>query len=296
MRSMVILGIAACLLALAPVGSGARAQEAAQGAAAAPAEDALARIARTGRIRLGYRADAPPFSYVDDRGAPAGLAVALCARVAQTLSDPEGAAPEPVWLPVTAQSRFAALTEGRIDLLCGPATQTLSRRQTLDFSIPYFIDGAAVAFRRGGAERLAQLSDEPVGVLAGTTTEAVAARRLREAGARSALRRFATHEEGLRALARGEIEAYFADRAILHYQLGRLRPATPLVISDEALSFEPYALTMKRGETRLRLAVDAALSRIYRTGAIYDLIAETMGRVSLGPLAEALYEVVALPE
>ncbi len=267
------------------------------GAGAPAAADALDLIKATGTIRLGYRLDAPPFSYRDPEGAPEGLAVALCEDIAAHVGARMGLPDlKRAWVPVTSKTRFNAIHAQKIDLLCGPTTQTLGRRETMDFSIPYFIDGAGVVFRRGGAETLEALSVEPVGVLAGTTTEKLVPKLLEKAGVAPPLKSYESHVDGLSALASGEIEAYFGDQSILYYQLGRMQPTVPLVIAPNQLSFEPYALAMRRGESRLRLLVDEGLSRIYREGTIYDRIRAALGRVSLSPLAEAVYGVVAIPD
>lgn len=266
------------------------------GQMAAAAPDAVARITAGGVIHLGYRVDAPPFSYRSESRAPAGLAVELCAALAEEMAEALGRPIRPVWTEVTAQTRFDAIRNHDIDLLCGPTTQTISRRETLDFSIPYFIAGAGVVFRKGGPEKLSDLTQEPVGVLAGTTTEALAPDLLSRHGAASRIVTFPSHVDGLDALQNGEIEAYIGDQSILYYQLGRMAPLAPLIVSPELYSFEPYALTMARGETRLRLMVDQGLSRIYRSGAIYDHIRATMGRMNLSPLTEAVYDVVAIPD
>ncbi|MEM6743917.1 MAG: amino acid ABC transporter substrate-binding protein [Pseudomonadota bacterium] len=260
--------------------------------------DALTDISRRSAIVMGFRTDAPPFSYAGETGAPRGLAVRLCASVASDISRAAGAAGSlpVIWAPVTSTTRFEALADGSIDVLCGPTTQTLSRRETLDFSIPYFVDGAGIVFRKGGPERLADLTDEPVGVLEGTTTEAVARRVLAALAPDASLRLYASHVDGLEALQRGEIEAYMGDRSIVIYQLGRLRPSVMPVIARRQFSREPYALTVKRGQSGLRLAIDRGLSRLYASGEIYELIRESLGRVNLSPEIEAIYEVVAIPE
>lgn len=258
--------------------------------------DALDDAAARGALRLGYRLDAPPFSYADDAGRPAGLAVALCAEAAPGIAAAAGGALAVEWTPVTAATRFDALTEGRIDLLCGPTTQTLARRERLDFSIPYYVDGAGIVFRKGGPETLEALTDEPVGVLHGTTTETLARRVLAEKAPGARLVLFDSHVAGLEALQRGDVEAYLGDLSILLYQLGRMRPTVQPVIGRSTLSREPYALTMRRGESRLRLAVDRELSRIYASGRIYELIREALGRVRISAEIEAIYEVVTIPE
>ena len=53
---------------------------------------------------------------------------------------------------------------------------------------------------------------------------------------------------------------------------------------------------MKRGEHRLRLAVDRALSRIYESGLIYQMILQELGDYPLSTEAKTLYLVVGLPE
>ncbi|MEX2518599.1 MAG: amino acid ABC transporter substrate-binding protein, partial [Paracoccaceae bacterium] len=268
------------------------------GLSGAARADVMDLIAQRGAITIGHRTDAPPFSYLDNQGAPAGLAVLLCGRAADAVREELGLETLKIrHVAVNSIERFNAVREGRVDLHCGPATQTLSRRETLDFSIPYFIASAGAVFRAGPGAEIGALGDQAVGVLAGTTTEALLPAILAEAGVGGAeLVGYHSHIDGLNALAAGEIAAYFGDQAILRYQLGRLRPATPLQFADEQLSFEPYALTMKRGESRLRLAVDRGLSRVFDSGQIYELIEETLGEVTLSDLTLAVYQVVTLPE
>lgn len=259
--------------------------------------DVLDRIADKGTITLGYRADAPPFSFISELGEPAGLAVDLCREAAKTIRKTLKLDALAVkYEQVTAADRFAALNEGRIDLLCGPTTQTLQRRETLDFSVPYFIDGSSVVFRAGPVEDIDGLMGEPVGMLAGTTTEAIVSTLSAERGLNLDERVYQTHVEGLEALEEGEISAYFGDQAILRYQLGQLRPSVPLQFSPNQFSFEPYALAMKRGETRLRLEVDRALSSTFASGSIYTLINASLGEVTLSDLALSVYQIVGLPE
>ena len=49
-----------------------------------------------------------------------------------------------VYVPVTSVNRLDAIKEHKADLLCEPTTETLSRREAVDFSIPTFVDGASL--------------------------------------------------------------------------------------------------------------------------------------------------------
>ncbi|MDG1370197.1 MAG: amino acid ABC transporter substrate-binding protein [Paracoccaceae bacterium] len=259
--------------------------------------DVLDRIAETGVIKLGVRTDAPLFSYTSQLGEAAGLAVSLCRDAAKEIKSQLDLDTLKVeYVEVTAATRFEKLIAGETDLHCGPTTATLSRRETLDFSIPYFIDGSSVVFRSGYIEMVDDLSGETVSVLASTTTEGIVGQLSEARILKLTINTYQTHVEGLTALEEGDVAAYFGDQAILRYQLGEMRPAIPLKFSPNQFSFEPYALTMKRGEARLRLAVDRALSKTFASGAIFTHINSSMGEVTLSDLALAVYQVVTLPD
>ncbi len=267
------------------------------GATQAQADSVLDGIKNRGEIRIGFRKNAPPFSFRDMNGAPTGLAVWLCQDVAKSIQKTLGLEGlKFTYVPVSATTRFDALQEGKTDLHCGPTTATLERREALDFSIPYFIDGASAVLLGDSPDNLADSNNAPIGVLKGTTTVKVVENLIAEQGLGSPLKLYDDHAAGLKAMIDGEVAAYFGDQAILIYQLGLLRPDTPVKLSRAQLSFEPYALTMKRGESDLRLEVDRALSEIYRSGAIHSHLAAAFGDVGLSDLAIKLYQVVELPE
>lgn len=259
--------------------------------------DVLDGIRQSGTIKLGIRADAAPFSYLDAETEPAGLAVQLCDAVAEEIGRELGRDDLTVQhLVVTSAGRFEALKAGQTDLHCGPASATLSRREALDFSLLYYVDGAAIAARPGGYAALFDTREGDIGVLDGTTTIETAEDLMRRNRISGELRRFPSHRRGLIALAAGEIDLYVGDQAILLFQIEELELTEEIVVNEEVLSFEPYALAMNRGESALRLTVDRALSRIYYDGRIFDMIQQELGDYPISPEVRAVYEIVGLPE
>lgn len=259
--------------------------------------DALDRIESEATIRFGVRAASAPFSFRDETGAAAGLAVALCDRVALALERRMGQPLAVEYVTVDAASRFTAITGGEVDVHCGPMTATLTRRETLDFSVPYFMDGIGVALRREGPQDVGDLGAGAVGALGGTTSVEVA-RRWGDPGG-SPLVEFASHEDGLRALGRGELDAYFGDQGLLLHQLGVLKREDrliPIRVMDDQFSYEPYALAMKAGEGRLRLEVDRALSEIFLSQEIFTEVEAALGDFQMSELAAFIYVLVALPD
>lgn len=259
--------------------------------------DVLDEISKRGSIQLGIRGDAAPFSYLDKETEAAGLAVKLCEEVASEIARELGMGElEIAHRVVTSSGRFQALKSGQTDLHCGPASATLKRRAEMDFSLLYYVDGAAVAARPGGYANMYDTRKANVGVLEGTTTVQIAETLLTENNVSGDLRKFPSHRRGLRALASGEIDIYVGDQAILLFQIEELGLEDDILVNEEVLSFEPYALVMKRGESALRLAVDRALSRIYHDGRIFEMIQGSLGDYPISPEVRAVYEIVGLPE
>ena len=258
----------------------------------------LDRIGQEKAIRIAYREDAPPFSYKDKIGEPTGFMVDLCRAVAKKLAEQRNIPTLNVtYVPVTAADRFEAITQQKADLLCEPTSVTLSRREQVDFSIPTFLDGAGLMVRADGPKNLRALADQKVGVLAGTTTEEALRNTLKEAGINADITAAKTHGEGLAMLDEGKISAYFGDRSILLFLIKESKAPEKLRLADDYLSVEPYALALPRGDSDFRLAVDRALSHIYRSGEIVSIFERTFGgKAKPSQILQTLYLISGLPD
>jgi len=258
----------------------------------------LDRIDQEKAIRIAYREDAPPFSYKDKIGEPTGFMVDLCRAVAKKLAEQRNIPTLNVtYVPVTAADRFEAITQQKADLLCEPTSVTLSRREQVDFSIPTFLDGAGLMVRADGPKNLRALAGQKVGVLAGTTTEEALRNTLKEAGINADITAAKTHGEGLAMLDEGKISAYFGDRSILLFLIKESKAPEKLRLADDYLSVEPYALALPRGDSDFRLAVDRALSHIYRSGEIASIFQRTFGgKAEPSQILRTLYVISSLPD
>ena len=258
----------------------------------------LDRMKQDKTFRLAFRDDAPPFSFSDSIGEPAGFMVDLCRSVVKHVGEQLNINDLKVaYVLVTAANRFEAIENGKADLLCEPTSETLSRREHVDFTIPTFVDGASLLVAGEGPSDFGALSGKKVGVLAGTTTEQSLRDTLAGAGITADVTPAKTHEEGLAMLDKGEIVAYFGDRAILSYLASRSSDTSKLRLANNYFSLEPYALALARGDEDFRLAVDRALSHIYRSGEIGTVFAHTFGnQMQPTDMLKTLYLVSALPD
>lgn len=262
------------------------------------AESTLANIKQTGTLKLGYRENSIPFSFVGDDKQPRGYSVDLCRIVAEDIGKQLNLPKLDVrWLPVTAQSRFEALKSGEIDLECGNTTQTLSRRADFDFSLMTFIDGAGLLFRAGEAPAsLEAVKGQRVAVVSGTTTEKALDDLVKSGKLGIVLIKVADHDAALKALQDKTATAYAADRTVLITTAVIRGQGQAFELANLQFTYEPYGLTMRR-DADFRLAVDRTLARLYRSGEIGPILKrwfEPLGKP--GDALQAMFLLNGLPE
>lgn len=246
------------------------------------AADVLSGVVERGTIRLGVRADSPPFSLARPDGSFAGYQIDICLAVVAEISRAAGKSITPSFVVVDAGNRFRMVADKQVDLLCEPTSITLGRRDQVDFSLPTFVTGAGLMGRLapgpvtvpplgGGGVGLPAVPPRRLGVLAGTTTER-AVKALVAAGLLVAqVIDVATHGDGVTALSAGLLDGYAADLEILIDLRARTSTPETFVIADRLMTLESYGLAMPRGEAALRLAADRAISRLYREGGIVEI-------------------------
>jgi polar amino acid transport system substrate-binding protein/glutamate/aspartate transport system substrate-binding protein len=267
--------------------------------AAAAASPTLDRIKEARTVAFGYRDGAPPFSYKDREGRVRGYSVELCQRVAGAIQK-QLALPELKieWLPTEASNRLEAVTSGKVDVDCGTTTITLSRMETVDFSLPIFVDGGGVLVRaKKKPMRMADLKGKRVAVIAGTTTEQALVRALSALGAPATLAPVANAAEGMALLDRGQVDGYAGDRIVLaNLKLRAPNPGALAFVTGD-FSYEPYGLAFRRDDPDFGLAVNRALANLYRTGDIDAIFQRWLGALGRpGTLLHAMFYLNALPE
>ena len=255
----------------------------------------LDRIRAAGRITLGYRADARPFSYRDDSGQPTGYAVALCDRIAAAVRKATPAL-KVRWVPVTAGDRFEAVRRGTVDLLCSADTVTLARRGVVSFSIPIFPGGIGAIVRTDAPLRLRQvlagrgqtysnwrasaartLQGRGLTAVAGTTAESWLVSLFREQNIPAERASVNSYQQGVATLLSRRSDVLFGERAILLDAVRRHQSAREMAVIERQFTSEPLALALVRGDEDFRLFLDATLSRLIRSGELARLYAAAFG-------------------
>jgi putrescine:ornithine antiporter len=247
----------------------------------------LARIQKTGILKLGYRADARPFSYRDQAGKPTGYSVELCQTLGEAVNGELSRPVKVEWVEVSVQDQLRAVQEHEIDVLCGAQTVTLERRKQVDFSTPIFPGGVGVLVRSDAPRRLKNilagkardynptwravalniLREQVFATISGTTAEQWVKQRGKELEVQSRISPVPNYEAGIQTVLDRKGSAFFAERAILLDAARRHPESKSLTVLDRLFTYEPLALTISRGDEDFRLLVDRTLSRFYDSPA-----------------------------
>jgi ABC-type amino acid transport substrate-binding protein len=271
------------------------------GAAAQAAEPSrtLERIKADATIHLGYRAGAAPFSFKDRDGSVRGYSAEICARIAASIQQRLGLTAMKIdWAPLDAGERLDAVAKGRVDIECGTTTISLTRYETVDFSLPIFIDGGTVLTAVASKlDRFADLDRRRIAVIPGTTTESALKRQLGVIGARAELVPVKNGAEGIALLTERKVDGYASDRIVLVALQAASTDPAQLQLLDNDFSYEPYALVVRRDDSDFRLAVNRALVELYRSGEIDTIFYRWLAALGRpGPLLNAMFYLNTLPE
>jgi len=258
----------------------------------------LKKILDAKSIAIAYRADAAPFSFLDEQKQPTGYSVELCKEVVRSIEAENRVRLETRWVPVTIQNRFDAVASGAADMECSSSTVTLSRMKQVDFSSLIFIESTGLLVRSAsGARSLEDLKDKRIAVVADTTNARAVIDQIKRRGLGASVMQFKTREEGFDALEAGKADAFASDKLLLVGAAAKAQQPGLLRMLPDDLSFEPYGIALPRGDATFRLAVNAALARLYPSDEMGQLFRRwfgSLGRPS-GVLA-AVYIFGSIPE
>lgn len=261
---------------------------------------ALEKIKNLGTVTIGYRESSVPFSFIDDKGQPEGYSIDLCLRIVDSLKETLNLPDlEVKYVPVTGQTRIPLIVNGTVDLECGSTTHTLTRAQQVDYLNTTFITGSAIAVRAdSGIESIQDLQGKTVVTAAGSTNERIAAAINDEHDLNLTLITARDQSQGWLTLETDRADAFLSDDVLLYGFISRSRNPDDFTVAGDLLSYDPYAIMVRRNDSAFRLAGNRALAELSRSGEIREIYSRWFDPIGvpLGPLLEASFELNALPE
>ena len=239
-------------------------------AAAQELKGTLQQIKNSGKIRIGYRLSQPPMSFLDTDGKPAGYSIDICKDIVTEVENKIGTNVKVEYVPVTAEGRFKALDEYKIDILCGSTTKTLSRSELVDFTQLTFVTGASLMTLKDNNAFDSGLDGTKIGVVKGTTTAAELNKLIIETSTNAEVVLFNSAKESIDALRQKKIDAFSSDQVVLIGVASKEQDPMNFVIKSTVFSFEPFALAVRRNDADFRLVADRVISDLSRSKKILD--------------------------
>ncbi|MEJ2220328.1 MAG: amino acid ABC transporter substrate-binding protein [Desulfobacterales bacterium] len=259
----------------------------------------LQQIKKSGQIRIGYRISEPPMSFLDKDGNPTGYSVDICKGIVSEIENKIGTGLTIEYVPVTADGRFKALYDNKIDILCGSTTKTLSRSELVDFTQLTFVTGASLmTLKDNKTLDSAGFDGTKIGVVKATTTAVALKKLIQETSTNAEVVLFNSAKESIEALRQKKIDAFSSDQIVLIGLALKEHDPMNFVIKSDVYSFEPFALAVRRNDADFRLVADRVISELYRSGRILEIYDKWIGKFTQKrlPIFDAMVKLNATPE
>jgi ABC-type amino acid transport substrate-binding protein len=230
----------------------------------------LQACATSGVLRVGSDASYPPFESINEKtnkieGFDMDLLDAIGQKAGFTV-DAHNALFDTI---------FTALSYGQYDLVISASTITDERKQTVNFSDPYFKSGQVIVVRAADKDKVKTPDDlvgKTIGVQAGTTG-AEAAKSIKNT---KDVKAYPTAPEAFQALANGDVDAVINDVPVsLNIILNS--PKLNLVVIGKPFTLEYYGIAVRKDCTDLQDKVNKALGEVIADGTYAKVYAKFFG-------------------
>lgn len=261
MRALAGLLAAACL-AVTSLAAGPAAASSHEGHGGSPA---LARIVKSGTLRVGTSGSMPPLNTVDKKGDFIGMEMDL----ARVLAEAMGV--KVAFVKKDFQDLIGALTRGEVDMVLSGMTITPERNMRVAFVGPYFVSGKSILTKSQKFAAVDEAGDLDVSeitltALAGSTSQNFVEVLIPKAK----LVTTKNYDEGVKLVLDGKADALVADYPICVLAMLR-NPGAGLATLVEPLTVEPIGIALPPDDALFLNLVENYLRALEATGALGKL-------------------------
>ncbi|MEX8517013.1 MAG: basic amino acid ABC transporter substrate-binding protein [Leptothrix sp. (in: b-proteobacteria)] len=235
-------------------------------APAAAAASAVASAPPPAKVYVvGTDAAYAPFESQNDKGEIVGFDIDVVSAIAKK------AGIEVKFVNTPWEGIFNAVAQGDRDLLVSAITITDERKQTLDFTSPYFDAQQLIAVKADSKiAKFADLKKLKVGVQTGTTGDEVVSKLLGKTS--TSVKRFESTPLALKELESGGVDAVVADNGVvIHYVANNAGSKFKTVSDSTSFAPEQYGIAVKKGNAELLEKLNKGLAEVKADGS-YDAI------------------------
>ena len=230
-----------------------------------------------GVLKVGCKSDVPKFSLQNTEteeyeGFEDDLAYEIAGEIFGCTADEAKEQGLVEFQGVTAKTRGPLLENGEIDLVIATFTITEERKETYNFSTPYFTDAVGLLVNKSsGIESIEDLDGKIIGVAQSSTTKDSFLAYVDENGidVKPEFQDFDGYPALAQALATNQIDCFSVDRAILS---GYVNDSN--MILDDRFAEQDYGVASAKENEGLAKLVDDKVTAMLEDGTIDKMIEE----------------------
>jgi ABC-type amino acid transport substrate-binding protein len=247
----------------------------AAGTGPALAQSTLEKINQSGTLTIGARTGSPPFAYVNSKNEWVGFSIDLVEELVKPAIEKKLGKPIKVEKKEsTPPTRIPLLSSNAVDLIAGTMTDTRTRRDSVDFSLTFFVTGAQFLVKKGSPIKgIKNIDGKRIAAQQGSTN----AKIIREKAPKAVLREFPDQPAAFQALLQGQVDAFTNDGI----QLAGLKSKAPnpaqWEIVGDFYSYEPYGMAMRKNDSDFRAAVNNGLMDGIESGKFFEIYDKWFG-------------------
>jgi polar amino acid transport system substrate-binding protein len=262
-RFLQLAGITAATLVLAACGK--------KEEAPAPAPVAAAPAPAPAKVYVvGTDAAYAPFESQNEKGEIVGFDIDVVRAAAAK------AGVEVKFVNTPWEGIFNTLQQGDRDMIVSAVTITDERKQTMDFSDPYFDAAQLIAVKESSmVAKFADLKKLKVGVQTGTTGDEAVTKLLGKASTN--VKRFESTPLALKELEAGGVDAVVADNGVIAHYVANNPGGKFKTVSDTEFVPEQYGIAFKKGNAELLGKMNQGLAAIKADGSYAQIYAKYFG-------------------
>ena len=221
----------------------------------------------TNKVVMGTNAAFPPFEYTTTDGLVGefdGIDVAIAVKIAEKLGK------ELQIEDMEFEGLIAAVSTGKVDMVLAGMTATDERRQSVDFSDPYFTASQVILVSSDNTDILSAedlKNDKTVGVVLGYTGDDIVTNTI--GVSEDKITRANRSIDMIQDVKNGKLDAAVLDSAT-GYDLSE-KNGLKVIEDPEVFESEEYAIAVKKGNTELLNTINEVIREMKESGELTEL-------------------------
>lgn len=260
----------------------------------------LKKIKDSGAIIIGHNEDSPPFASFDANGKPQGYSIDICNKIAEAVkTELKLDSLNVKFQAVNGQTRTPLLVNGTVDLVCATTTNTFSRQKQVDFLNTMFVTGNRLLVRRdSGVKEIEDLKGKVVSANQGTTNEKVLNELNQKLNLGIKILSTKDQPQAWAALESDRTDAHMTDAVVEYGLIAKAKDPGQYMVTGRLLSFDPYAIVIRRDDSAFRSLGNRVLADLYRSGEWEKIYAKWMSTIGqpLEPDLKLLMSMQSYPD